>query len=75
MSEERENTVRVEMQYLASVLEGLSFPARRWQIIAWATYNGAGLRLAGALQGMPEINYRSVGHVGRELNEISADWS
>ena len=74
MSEERENVVREELRYLASVLEGLSFPAERWQVIAWASYNGAGLPLVGALQDMPAILYLSVGHVGRELNEVSPDW-
>jgi hypothetical protein len=73
MSEERETAFRVEMRDLASVLEGLNFPARRWQIIAWATYNGAGLQLVGALQSMPEGSYRGIEYVGRELNKTGVE--
>jgi hypothetical protein len=74
MSEERENAVSAELQYLTSILAGLRFPAKRWQIIAWASYNGAGLQLVGAMQNMPEIAYQSVGHVGQALNEVSPGW-
>lgn len=70
---ERERASRVEMRYLASILEGLSFPAMRWQIIAWAVHNGAGPQFVGAFHSMPEGIYQSISCVGRELAKADGE--
>jgi hypothetical protein len=42
---------------VAAVLAGMSYPARRWEIIAWAEYNGASRVMLDALLQIPEHAY------------------
>jgi ABC-type transporter Mla subunit MlaD len=48
---------------IAQALVGMPYPARRWQILAWAEYNGAGSPLRMALLEIPEKSYGSLGEI------------
>jgi hypothetical protein len=58
----------VDVQHLTRSLEGMRFPAQRWQILAWAEHNGAGMQLRAALQFLPERTYPSVSEIARIAN-------
>jgi hypothetical protein len=58
---------RVDEHYLRSAHEGVNFPAQRWQIVAWAEHNGAGLRLVSALRATRERTYQDLAAVAYEL--------
>jgi hypothetical protein len=45
----------------------VNFPAQRWQIVAWAEHNGAGLRLVSALRATRERTYQDLAAVAYEL--------
>ncbi|MBO0875541.1 MAG: DUF2795 domain-containing protein [Pseudonocardia sp.] len=48
---------------LRDVLEGLNFPARRWQLIAQAQYCGAHSACTRELSRLPAREYASLGNV------------
>jgi len=51
------------LEMLASVLSGLTFPARPWQIIAAAESYGADARTMTRLHQLPAMSYPSLQHV------------
>jgi hypothetical protein len=64
---------QVDVQHLTRTLEGMRFPAERWQILAWAEHNGVGLQLRAALQALPERRYRSLPEIAHEANAVGTD--
>lgn len=42
---------------IAGALAGIRYPAQRWEIVAWAQYNGASPRMVEALLSTPEGVY------------------
>jgi hypothetical protein len=50
-------------EQLSCALEGVSFPARRWQLGVWADGNCAPSELREALRHLPDQVYRGTGHL------------
>jgi hypothetical protein len=67
---EAPSTYQVDVQHLTRALEGMRFPAQRWQILAWADHNGAGLQLRAALQFLPERAYRGLSEIASVANAV-----
>jgi hypothetical protein len=44
---------------LAHALNGMPYPARRWQLVAWADYNCASSQVREALRHLPDRAYAS----------------
>lgn len=44
---------------LAHALTGMPYPARRWQLVAWADYNCASSQVREALRHLPDRTYAS----------------
>lgn len=59
----------VEKQSLRFVLDGLTFPAERWEIVAAADFYGADVHTSRRLRGLPLRNrpYRDLQDVLRAL--------
>jgi len=49
-----------DLDVVSSVLEGMPYPAHRWQIMTWAEFNGAALSVVDALMAIPEASYSCV---------------
>ncbi|WP_028933905.1 DUF2795 domain-containing protein [Pseudonocardia spinosispora] len=47
----------IAIEELAYALRGVSYPAQRWQLLAWADYNATGGRLRDAVWQLPERAY------------------
>jgi hypothetical protein len=55
---------------ILQVLNGLEFPAERWQVIAQAQYYGAGTAYTGELTRLPVRTYQSLREVAVELSKV-----
>lgn len=55
--------VNLDTAGIRDVLNGLEFPARRWQLIAQAQYYGAHSACTSELSRLPAREYRSLGDV------------
>jgi Protein of unknown function (DUF2795) len=42
---------------------GVTYPAERWELLAFAEYNGACANLLSSLQRLPVVQYHSVSHI------------
>lgn len=51
-------------------LDGITYPAQRWEILSGAEYNGATLALRSALGRLPARRYTDVQHVAATLNTL-----
>jgi hypothetical protein len=60
----------VEIQSLRRVLDGLTFPAQRWEIITKAGWYGADAVTTARLQQLPARPYRDLRDVLLRLDEI-----
>ena len=49
--------MNVSAEQLATALAGLTYPARMWQITAWAEHNGAAQMVRDALLNIPAGTY------------------
>jgi hypothetical protein len=49
--------VTLSTEQMATALEGMAFPARTWEIVAWAEYNGVGHPVMEALLELPDRQY------------------
>lgn len=47
----------VSTQHVADLLAGMDYPARMWEVVAWAQYNGANPVMINALSSIPERDY------------------
>jgi hypothetical protein len=65
-------TYQVDVHDLTRTLEGMRFPAQRWQILAWADHNGVGLQLRAALQFLPERTYPGLSEIARIANSAAS---
>lgn len=48
---------------LRHVLDGLSYPAQKWQIVTWADFYGADATTRNELAGLPTAAYRGVDEI------------
>jgi hypothetical protein len=53
---------------LRFTLDGVRFPAQKWQLLAGADYNGAALPIRLAVWRLPEQMYRNLNEVVRAIN-------
>jgi Protein of unknown function (DUF2795) len=53
---------------VAGLLSGISYPARRWEILAWAQHNGASPMMAQALGDIPEDEYPGPHQIAEALH-------
>jgi hypothetical protein len=65
-------------EQLNVAVDGVSFPARRWQLVAWADWNCASSALREALRHVPDQVYVSPGQLmelfdAAERREASVD--
>jgi hypothetical protein len=59
---------------IVAALAGMRFPARRWQLIAWADYNCASLSTRDLLSRLSEVTiYRDLGHVLAHAHKLVTD--
>jgi hypothetical protein len=58
---------------LASALREQRFPARRWELITLADYNGADGRTQRDLRALPDGVYRCFDHVVRAVEQANTD--
>lgn len=65
--------VVVDESVLTSAFAGMTFPAPRWQLLAWAEHNGAGPALLAALYRAPERDYYDLDGVARSLRAAVPD--
>jgi Protein of unknown function (DUF2795) len=61
MDRQRERAVR-------QVLQGLTYPAEKWQIVTQAELYGADAEIRGQLYGLPMREYRDLGEVAEALD-------
>ena len=54
---------RIGADQIAHALVGMTYPAPRWQVVAWADYNGASFQLREAVRGLPEKIYTSLAEI------------
>jgi Protein of unknown function (DUF2795) len=50
-------------QRIAAAVVGVHFPARNWELLAWADYNGVDSDMRRALWALPAGNYRDLAEV------------
>jgi hypothetical protein len=55
--------LEVDEGQLCPSVDGVRFPAAKWQLVAWAEYNGAGLPIRSALWRLPERMYHDITEV------------
>jgi hypothetical protein len=56
---------------LAHALSGMSFPARSWEIVTWAEYNGASSQLRDLLRRLPDGRYASLSQVADAASTLA----
>lgn len=59
--------VDLDIAGIRDVLDGLEFPASRWQLIAQAQYYGAHSACTGELSRLPTREYRSLSDVAEHV--------
>ncbi|HEY1973391.1 MAG TPA: DUF2795 domain-containing protein [Pseudonocardia sp.] len=57
----------IDERHLLPSLDGVRFPAPKWQLLAYAEYNGAGLPIRLALWRLPERLYRNVSDIAHAI--------
>jgi hypothetical protein len=67
--------MRAIMKYTASILDksllvGMPYPVKRWQILTWAEHNGAGGIAVHALHEIPERTYSCSCEIATALQNI-----
>jgi hypothetical protein len=60
-------------EQIEGVLTGMPYPARLWEILAWAEYNGAGPVILNALYTIPEQVYTCVDEIVDAVDLCSTD--
>jgi hypothetical protein len=63
--------VRVDFDLVESVLAGMEYPARRWQLVTWAEFNAAALPVIDALLALPDTTYTCADDVVRAARNDS----
>jgi hypothetical protein len=58
---------------IRAVLDGMQFPAQRWQVVAQAHYYGAPCACSARLAGLPVRTYRDANDVAAELRKLVGD--
>lgn len=58
------------VQQLSSALEGVPFPARRWQLAAWADWNCASSEMREALRHVPDKLYAAPEELADLFDEV-----
>jgi hypothetical protein len=53
---------------IEGVLTGIRYPARLWEIVAWAEHNGAGPVLLDALHQIPHRTYSGSQEIGEAMS-------
>jgi hypothetical protein len=61
----------IGIDQLAHALRGVSYPAPRWQLLAWADYNAVNGQLRDVVWQLPEGTYANLGEV-RDVIAIHA---
>jgi hypothetical protein len=66
-----ENSVVTDTASLVSpLLSGLAYPARKWQVVAWAEFNGASALILEVFHEMPERSYDCLCQVVESLHRL-----
>lgn len=56
---------------IAAAVVGVRYPARKWELLAWADYNGADTEMRRALWALPGGVYRSLAEVAEAVVSTS----
>jgi hypothetical protein len=59
------------IERIAAAVRGVRFPARHWEILSWADYNGADAQTRRALWAIPSGEYRSLAEVAAAVAATS----
>lgn len=51
------------VERVAAAVAGVSYPARKWELLAWADHNGVGTEMRRALWALPRGMYRGLAEV------------
>ncbi len=57
--------MHITAAHIACTVGGMTYPARPWQMVTWAEYNGAGRLILDAFHGLPERWYFSADEVAQ----------
>jgi hypothetical protein len=56
---------------IAAAVRGVRFPARQWELLSWADYNGADSHTRRALWALPSGEYRNIAEIAAAVAATS----
>lgn len=62
----RASTAHVSEQQLRQALRGVPYPAKRWELLVWAYFNGSGWTVTPTISELPEREYSDFHDVRQE---------
>lgn len=61
-------SISKDSRHLEWFLKGVLYPAAKWQLLAWAEFNGASHTFLEVLHGMPHESYKCECQVAEAIN-------